>query len=347
MATIDVYTAVDTYVVYKEDTAWGTAGTPTGTDYVDRVSGVTCTVKNNRQRFNSLGSVNANIATNGAVEISGSISAQLTNPDFFQYLVNGVKVANAATEADPSDINEVDNVGYSATTCPSITLEFGTDGGTVDDRIKIDGVIFTNWRLSAKVGEAVVWSADFRGRNINRSASGALVYTGPTEEPFTFADGNLTVGSDTVVRVDSFELTGANNTAFYYALGSRLLQQPTMGTRRYDFTITIVHSDDTTSNKLSGTEIRELLFGAASSTTPETGGTPTEFGDIKLTLTEGAATGDETIIFQLEGCYLEEISEPIEMSDTGGPIMFSISGFALAALTNSTNNTLVEYYTHT
>lgn len=344
--TTDIYTATDTSVTYAEDTAWGTAGVPTGVDYIDRVTSINCTIKNNRTRYNNLGTgPNAAVVTNGTVDISGSITAQLTNAEFFQYLVGGVVVANAGTQADPSDVNEVDGFGYSATTVPSITVWFGNNG-TVDDVMKLDGLTFNNWTVSAKVGEPVTWTADYKARNLNRASSGALTYTAPTKKPFTFADGTVSIGSDTVAKVESIELTGNNNYNYYYSIGSRLLSQPTFGTRRYDFTMTIKHSDDTTASTLSGTEIRELLFGAAGSTTPETGGIPTACGDLVVTLTEGTASGDNLIEFQFDDCYIEEISEPIEMGDNGGPIMLTVSGFALSGLTNGSDKTVIEYGTH-
>lgn len=344
--TVDIYSGKDTYVVYKEDTAWGTDGDPAGTDFVDRVISINTTVNNNRMRFNTLGTgANADTVINGVVEVTGSVTSYLTNADFWQYLINGVKVANTGNQGDPSDINEADLFGYNAPDCPSVTIEFGNNA-TVDDVITVSSCLFTGWRLTARVGEPVVWSADFRARTVTRTASAALTYTAPTEEPFTFADGSLVVGSDTVLRLESFELSGTNGQNFYYALGSRLLQQPTMGVRRYDFVITVRHSDETTGSKLSGTEIRELFFGAAASTTPETGGIPTQCGDIYLSLTEGTTAGDETFKFQLDDCYLNEISEPIEMSDEGGAIMFTVTGFALTAKTNGANKTFLEYYTY-
>ncbi|HDQ16261.1 MAG TPA: hypothetical protein ENN45_04310 [Bacteroidetes bacterium] len=348
MASVDIYSAINTYVVYKEETAWGAAATPAGTDYIDRVTSINCTMKNNRQRFNAIGEgANATSTTNGSVEISGSITAQLTNAAFFKYLIVGDIEANTGTESDPSDINEVNVIGYTAdVNCPSITIEFGNNG-TVDDVIKLDGVTFSSWRLSCKVGEPVTWNADYRARYATRAASGALTYTAPTDRPLCFIDGTLVVGSDTVLRVDSFEISGNNNINYYYNLGSRFLAQPTMGTRRYDFTITVLHSADTTASKLSGVEIRELLMGAASSTVFSASGAPDEFGDMTLTLTEGSTSGDNTIEFQFENCYLEEISEPIEIGDTGGPIMLTITGYALSGLTNSTVKTPIEYYTHT
>ena len=341
---VNMYTAIDSYVVYSEETVWGTGVTPGAGAFIDRVTGFDLTIKNNRQRHSNLGSCNAVVATNGTVEVSGSITAQLTNPTFFQYLINGVQVDNGGTQANPSDINEVNNIGYSETTCPTISMQMGINQDDQDDVLLIDGTTFTDWTLTAKVGEPMVWTANWRARNVTRGTTGQT-YSGPTEEPFTFADGTLAVGSDTVVKVDSFELTGANNTNYQHALGSRLISLPTNGSRRYDFTISVLHSYDSTASMLSGVEIRELLFGAAGSTTPETGGTPTEFGDMVLTLTEGTTSGDESIIISLESCYLEEISEAIAAGDDGGAIMFSITGFALAGLTNGDNNTLIEFGT--
>ena len=341
---VNIYTAVDSYLIYKEETAWGTSQAPSAGAFVDRVTSFNVAVKNNRQRHSNLGACDAVVATNGAVEISGNITAQLTNPTFFQYLICGVQVDNGGTQANPSDVNEVNNIGYASANCPTLSLEMGTAGADESDVLLIDGCTFTDWTLTAKTGEVVTWNANYRARNITRGTT-AETYVGPTEEPFTFADGTLTVGSDTVVKVDSFELSGSNNTNYQHALGSRLISQPTNGSRRYDFTINVLHSYDSTASKLSGVEIREKLFGAAGVTTPETGGTPTEFGDIVLTLTEGAVSGDESIIISLESCYLDEISEPVEAGDTGGPIMFTITGFALAALTNGAENTLIEFGT--
>lgn len=345
MATIDIYKGTDTVVVYKEDTAWGTAGTPTGTDYIDRVTGITCVIRNNRVRHNNLGDgANSSIVTQGTVDISGTVTAQLTNAAFFQYLVNGYITANSGTQADPSDVNESNTVGYGATDCNPITMWFSNDG-TVDDVMKVDGVTFNSWRVSMRIGEPVVWSADYRARNVNRAASGALTYTAPTEEPLTFADTTVKFGSDTVLKVESCEISGTNNYNYYYGLGSRLLQQPTMGVRRYDFTIVVKHSADTTASRMSGVELREYLFGAAASTTPETGGVPTEITDLVITMTEGTTSGDELIEFQFDKCYIEEISEPIEMNETGAPIMLTVTGFALKGETNSSVNTIIEYGT--
>jgi hypothetical protein len=173
-----------------------------------------------------------------------------------------------------------------------------------------------------------------------------LTYTPTTEEPLTFVDAAVTFGSDTVVRVASFDVTGANNHKIDPELGGRLISQPTMGTRRYNWTMVVKHTADTTGSKLSGVELRELLFGAAASATPETGGIPTPCGDITLTLTEGAVAGDETIKVQFDDCYIEEIDQPIEMSDTGGSIFLTVRGYALSGLTNGANKTIVEYYTY-
>jgi len=342
------YTGLDTYVVYKKETAWGTAAAPAGTDYVDRVNSISTTMKNNRTRYNSLGTgANASVVTNGTFDVSGSISAQFTNPAFFRYLINGVAAGNAGTEADPEDINEVNSIGYTdSTMCPSMTLEYARNLA-VDDEVAVDGVTFTSWKFNAKTGEPCTWSADYRGRYVTVAAASALTYTGPTEEPLNFTDASMTIGGDTVLKMESIELSGNNNYNYYYNLGSRFLQIPTMGTRRYDFTITVLHTYDDTASSVSGVELRGMMLGAdGTATVPEATGVPSECGDIIVTLTEGAATGDETVSFKFESCYIEDVSEPVEIGDDGGPVMLTITGFALAGLTNSTENTVIEYYTH-
>jgi len=142
--SISYYKGIDTYVVYAEDTAFGTAGTPTGTDYVDKVSSFSASLTNNMIRVHGIGEGrNATHVVNGNLDCTGSMEWELTDPSFLQYCIIGAK-AGAGTAADPYEISEVDEIGYAAGQVNTLTLEVGSEGGANDDVMTYDGVVINN-----------------------------------------------------------------------------------------------------------------------------------------------------------------------------------------------------------
>jgi len=140
-------------------------------------------------------------------------------------------------------------------------------------------------------------------------------------------------------------LTCNNNMYFYRTMGSRLINQPVAGIRRYDFTLTMkLHYNDTAS-VLSGLEARGIVFtGVTTATTPNTGAENTAVA-VSLDLVEGAGSGDRVVNFDLENCYFESYSAPIQLEE--GAIEITINGFGLAGLTDGAAKVPCRWWTIT
>lgn len=336
------FKGVDTYVVFAEDSAFGTPGTPTGSDYVDKVSTFSSSVTNNMIRTQGIGEGrNATGAVNGMLDCSGSMEWELTDPDFLQYGVIGT-VSGSGTAADPYELKEVDEIGYSAGQVKTLTLEVGSNGGANDDCMTYDGVVFNTCTVTATQGETIKVSGDWVGRTVTSSTS-ILSYTPPTNRPFTFIDGSASVGSDKVGALTGLTITIANNIFTYGTLGSRLIEQPVAMTRRYDLTLTMkLHYDDAAS-VLSGLEARGLVFNGTTSGTTPNDTAENASTTLSLDLVEGSNSGDRVVNFDFEKVYFESCSSPVALDD--GVFEVTINCFALSGLADGSDKVPVRWYT--
>ena len=336
MATPEYYKGTDSYVVYGEETSFGAGATPAAGNRVGRVTSVSYTMTNNMFRTQGMGEGrNATTALTGPFDVSGSIDWDVDDFTFMQYAIG--TLSGTGVIADPWQLDEADNIGYDAANIPTIALEIGSEGDTTDHEVTVDGVVINNLTLTASQGEVLKASCDWIGRNATSSAT-IITYTTPTTKPFVFQQGNVTIGTDSL-HCTSFALTIANNIQTFRNLGSRLIQQPVTGVRRYDFTMTLKYKGDTTASVLSGTELLAYFFGAA--TTASTLGTVTAYA-VSLDITEGAANGDRVVNIDLENCYFDSWSEPITLE--GGAIEVTVGGFGLAGLTDATDKTPIRWY---
>lgn len=342
MAT-SIFKGTTTHVIYAEDTAWGTPGTPAGSGFVDKVTNFSANITNSFIRSQGIGEGrNASAAVTGNLDVNGSMEWELTDPDFLQYCYIGAQ-AGTGTAADPYEVQEANAIGYAAGEVNTLTLEVGMDE-TNAEVSAFNGVVINNTTLTATQGEIIKMSADWIGRTVITSTT-AETYVGPTLRPFTFIDGSMSVGSDVVANLVGFTFTCANNFVIFRSMGSRLISQPVPGIRRYDFTATIKFAYDTTASILSGTELQSYLFkGIAAQTTPFDGAEYTPLA-VSFDLVEGAVSGDRVVNFDLENCYFESWSEPIALED--GVIEVTINGFGLSGLTDGANKVPVRWWTVT
>jgi len=338
------YKGLDTYVIFAEDTAFGTPGVPTGSDYVDKVSSFTGNITNNMIRVHGIGEGrNATHIVNGNLDCVGSMGWELTDPSFLQYGFIGI-LSGAGTAGDPYEIAEANEIGYGAGQVKTLTLEVGSNGGANDDVMTYDGVTINTFTLTTNLGETVKISSDWIGRT-GTSSTTLETYVPPVNRPFTFIDGSVTVNADTVGALTALSLTCNNNIFTYRTMGSRLINQPVAGVRRYEFTLTMkLHFDDTASI-LSGLEARGIVFtGVPTATTPNTGAENTAVA-LSLDLVEGAVSGDRVVNFDFEGVYFESYSAPVELE--AGAIEVTITGYALAGLTDGAAKVPCRWYTVT
>jgi len=337
----EFYKGPNSYVVYAEDSAFGTAGTPTASDRIGRIQNASWTVENNFILSQGAGEGrDATTATLGKLDISGSLSFLIDNFDIFEYFVG--EKSGAGLVADPYQIEEKDFVGYGAGLIPTLTLEFGHEGPATDLTETIDGVYFPSFTINMSQGEVASCDATFNGRHMDVGSS-IVTYTAPTTRPFTFVDGNVTVGSDSA-KVKSFSLTHDAGYSTDPEVGSRYIVQPVAGQRRYTFSITMYFTNDDTASVLSGKEMMGLALGGTTASTSTSD--VAEFasaGTLSLDLVEGAASNDRVVNIDLENVFITNMSPSVDVG--GGAIEATISGVGFAGLTDGALKVPIRWYT--
>jgi len=334
-----IYKGFDTYVIYAEDSAFGTPGTPSGSSTFGKVTNFTYTMTNNLIRSQGIGEGrNATQVRLGNLEIKGSMDFEVDNFSIFQYAIG--EVSGAGAIADPYQVDEMDNIGYASGFTPTLTVEVGSEGGTNDDVVQLDGVAFESLRIRAEIGQAVTGSMAFVARKATSSTT-LETYTPNADGPFVPISGNVTVGSDSG-KVVSYEMNVTTGLTWFWEFDSRLIAQPLTGQRRYDFTLVMKKDYNDTASTLSAIEARgRVLNGATNGTTNIDAAEIPSAGTVSLDLTEGAASGDRVVNIDLETCYFESWDETVGLD---GEIEVTIGGFGLAGLTDGADNVPIRWY---
>ena len=342
----EFYKGHDTYIIYGEETAYGTlAGGPSASNRIGEVQTVTTTETNNFFRVRGLG--NGRNATSGLplqYDVSLTVEWLPTDISFLQYAIGETQI-NAASGPGGEDVTEVielERIGYGAGFIPTLQLEIGSEGGSNDYLTLVDGAILNNLTINLTQSDVLRCTADILGR---KSSSGTTIetYTPGTAKPFYFGQGSVTFGSE-AIELSSLSLTIANTASQYWALGDRFKKQPTMGDRTYDFTITLRKKFDDTASTLSPLELKERFFGAAAATEPINGAQYTAITDAVIKVQEGTSTGDRAIWIELENGYLESWSEPVELGE--GVIEMTVNGFFLAGKTSGSDHVVFKQFTY-
>ena len=283
---------------------------------------------------------NVNSSVLGGFDVSGTVEVIVDDFNFYQYGI-GAERAGAGSVADPFEIQEVENIGYSAGQFPSLRLEIGSEGGANDDTVDITGVVVNDFTLNANVGEAMTASINFVGQTVVTGTSLAA-FTASTTKPFVFQEGTVDINGESFDAM-SFSLTVAQNLKVDHRdLGSRFIKQPTTGVRDYTFSLTVRRNFDDTVSTLSESELRELFLGSVGATSPETGGTATAV-PVSLDITEGASTGDRVVNIDLENCHFDVRAETITID--GQTIEATVDGYGHAGLTDGSVKVPIRYYT--
>jgi hypothetical protein len=337
---IEYYKGFDTYVIYGEESVYGTPVAPGTTNFPGRIQSFNLNMSNNSFRSQGLGDGrNATGIYLGPLDVSGSMDFQLSDPTFLQYAIG--TVTGAGSVASPYQIEEAENIGFDAANIPSLTLEVGSEGDTSDDEITISGVVLNNLTITATQGEIITCSADWVAQTVLASTT-LQVVAAQSDVPFMFHDATCTVGSDTL-QCTSFSVTISNNITPYRELGSRLITQPSAGLRRYDFTITLRKKVDTTASTLSGLELRGLFLGAATTTLAPSADNQNASNTVSLDINEGiGAAPDRVLNIDLASASFDSWSEPITLD--GGVIEVTVTGMALAGLADGAVNVPIRWY---
>ena len=333
----EYYNGRDNYLIYAEETAFATGGTPAISENFGRVQSVTLNMTNNLLRTQGLGDgLNAQSVSLGTFDVTGTIS---TIPVDFQFLQYGVGYdSGAGTEASHYVLIENGTYGYTSTTNKTIKLELGAKGSSNNQEKTITGVSFDTWSLSGEIGSELKCEIGFTGKTVARNTT-IETYTAPTGTPYVFNGGSVTWGASDTLSLVNFNVSCALNNAYPKEVADRFNKNAVMGVRRYDWTITVNFHFDDTAGVMSITELLNEFFQSTNS--PLSSGAIT--GDnLIIATSEGSATGDKQLEIQFENSFINGWAENPSLD--GGIVPVTINGFSLAGLTTGGSKVPIEWW---
>lgn len=334
---IEFYTGIRSYVLFAEETAYGTAGTPSDSDKIGRITNASVSMNNNFIRSRGAGEgINVQSTVLGNFDVSGSLSWEINDFDFFQYIVGTNE--GAGSVGDPFEITERSNFGYSSTTIPTLTLEFGNDGNTDDQEQTVDGCFFDSMTININQGQPITATGSYRGRFMTRGTS-IVTVTSSALRTFVANNGDFDIDAEPL-DYSSFSLTISYANPTNRGVSDRFLKQPALGPRTYDFNMTLRKKFDSTASTLSGTELLSYFLGGTN--TPLSVGAVTA-RTINLQIDEGAASGDRVVQIQLSNCFFDTWDD--SFTRDGDFVELSVAGHAQNGTADGGVNVPIRYWT--
>ena len=354
MAAVEgLYPNQNAQIWYDSETAYGTgAGSA---DEIGKVTNYSSNWTDNLHRLHGLGEGrNETSVIKGPVDVTANIEWQLlanfasgrsVSIDFLKYGIGGV--AGSGTTADPYDIVESEDYGYTAATdILTFQLEVAMEGvevtaGTpIDDTTLFTGCIMPSFTINAAVGGLLTARADITAQNVSCDATDVSAHTAEVGNPMAFQQGSFAFNATPtdVVHVQDFSITGANNPIIYRELGSRFIQTPLTGQRKWDWTVRTMMS----STQMAAMR-NDFLHDASTPFTFDAGITDaTVTGDMEIlaNFKEGVAAADMNVKFLLDDAYIMNMSPSVSVG--GGLAEVTFTGGAKSSKTN-----FIEYYNTT
>ena len=335
---------------YDLETAYGTGVGAAAA--VGKITSYSSSWSDAVQRLQGLGEGrNETSVMKGIVDVTASMEWQLlanfssgrsSSVDFLKFAIGGV--AGSGTTADPYDIVEAEDYGYTAATdMPTFQLTAAMEGvgvtaGTpIDDTTLFTGCIMPTATISCAQGGLLTAKAEITAQNISCDAVDVSAYTPETGNPMAFQQGKFkfNVTPTEVVHVTNFSITTANNPIIYRELGSRFIQTPLTGQRKWDWSVTTIAS----STQMAAMR-NDFLEDATTPHTFDNGvtnGFVTADMEIDAAFSEGATSDDLNMDFLLDDAYIMNMSTSASVG--GGLVETTFTGGAKSAKTN-----FVEYY---
>lgn len=335
----EYYDGKEHYLIYGAETAYQTGSVVT-TNTVGKLDGVNISMNNNLIPAQGVGEgANATAMNYGNFEVTGSLSIK---PTQFHYLQFGSgTITGSGSTANPYQLLEGDNIGYSGTSIRTATFEIGAKGQSNHQAMTIQGVSFNSWTLSGNQGEELTSSVDFiTSGSVTRSTTLNTV-TGDGRSTFVFSSGSVSWNNEEL-SCSNFSVTSNHPSNYPREVFSRFGKQPTKGVRRYNWTLTVNKHYDDASGVISGNELLTEFFGATN--TPKTDGTPTG-RDLLITIQDGTSSGDKVAIIQLENSFINDWAENPTLE--GGVVSITVNGNSLAGKTTNGEKVPLQWYDRT
>jgi hypothetical protein len=335
----EYYNGRDNYLIYAEETAYATGGTPAISENMGRVQSVSLSMNQNLIRTQGLGDgINAQTVSLGVFDVTGSFSTIPIDFQFLQYGVGYDLTGQTGAEASHYQLNEDGTFGYSSTTNKTIKLELGSKGTSNNEEKTITGVVYNSWTISGEMGTELKCEVAFTGKTVTRGTT-IETYTAPSGRPYVFNSGSFKWGATNVLDLTNFSVTCALNPVYPREIGDRFNKLPVLGVRRYDWSLTFNYYKDDTASTIDPTEFLTTFF--QDTNTPLTTGSITG-SDMFILVSAGAVSGDKQVQIQLENSFINDWAENPTLD--GGVVSISVNGFSLAGDTVSGAKVPIEWW---
>ncbi|KKM21465.1 hypothetical protein LCGC14_1635150 [marine sediment metagenome] len=323
MATIKMHNAG---VMYAAEAVYGTAVSVT-TPLAGKTATVTLNMAHNLGRTVGLGegrNQNTTSPTYGGFDVAGTIEWEVGDLDVLQFCVG--PITGSGTGASPFILNEAAAIGFTTDDIKSFSMEVAANEAT-DFGYLLQGCVIGTVTLTAAVGDKLRGSFDFTAQTCSQ-LSAVTTYTPSTVTPWVFQQGDILWGTtpSSIAKVAQIGITLNNNLQLYRSIGSRFIEQPEPGERKYDFTTVLRMTE------LIATTVATDFLGGLSPATGVDSAVPQNNNELQLQFAEGNASTDRHMTIQLDECYLEAQSMPFEMG--GGILEGTYNGFANKAKAN-------------
>lgn len=351
MAAVEgLYPPQNVQIWYDLETAYGTGAGAAAE--LGKVQSYSSNWVDNVNRMYGLGEGrNETSTTYGNVDVTANIewlplanfsAGRSVSVDFLKFMSGGI--TGTGTTADPYDIVESDDYGYTAASdILTFQLEVAMEGveviaGTAtDDTTLFTGSIMPTATVSCAQGGLLTARADITSQDVSCDAADVSAHTAEVGNPMAFQQGTVSFDATptALVHVTNFSITGANNPIIYRELGSRLIQTPLTGQRKWDWNVTTVMSSTQMAamrNDFLGDASTPFTFNTAVADSATTGSF-----ELLASFSEGATTNDLNMKFLLDDCYITNMSPSSSVG--GGLVEVNFTGGAKSAKTN-----FVEYY---
>ena len=231
MANTEQVAGVGSYLLYGEETTFGTAvTTDTHFGYVTNLSPTLDNSNTYRRSFVGTTTGGRDVAKilPGVIKNSATIDFDVLNWTFMEF------VLGTATGTDPFT--------YTGANAPaSITLSRSIDNVTTDRDEIWAGTAIDSITIKASVGEPVSVSMNILSANHQGDTTVATAVALPTEDVYSFSGADIELPNATPLTniIDSLEITISNNYEMLYGLGSRRGQNAKAKARDYKISFTV------------------------------------------------------------------------------------------------------------
>ena len=232
------------YVLYKAETAYGTAATPDthfglDTEFNNNIKN---NMKPNRgMKGSTSGGRDVSKYTAGKVDLGFSVTFDMNTDAWMKYVL-GTATGTVYTGADLPE---------------SLTIAHSIDNVATDRDEIYSGCVVETCNIKGAEGEPVTCTLDFKAADLNYDSTLTANTALADFAPYTFSESTFELPNATVIPniVNDFDITIQNNWTMHYG-PSRKAVYATPGERSYSVKLSTKYVDDGLLNKaLGGTGI--------------------------------------------------------------------------------------------